>query len=286
MSGLRLLLFRLGHLGFLIAFCGFSFPYFFNVLAGRPNALLGPILSFLTVFVFYNFDHLRDSRGFDQASTPLRAEYMLRYEKLFRILIVPAGVAYLALAAAFRPWALAVGAFYAVSSLLYVLPFLPGKRIKRLKDIPFFKNVYVPACWLIQVLYSDADLRYPAAAVLSGIGFLFLRLAVSVATGDIRDLQGDLKAGLRTIATALGRKNAYRLLQSLNVVSIAWILFACLRGYWPMAALAMIGPVLYVIWLLRTMERDPSQGEFVSEIFDFELIAYAPLMLLATATSR
>jgi hypothetical protein len=30
------------------------------------------------------------------------------------------------------------------------------------------------------------------------------------------------------------------------------------------------------------MERDPSQGEFVAEIFDFELISYGPLMILAT----
>ncbi|MEO7424218.1 MAG: UbiA family prenyltransferase [Fibrobacteria bacterium] len=286
MATIRLILFRLGHLGFLIASCGFSFVYFFNVLTGHPRAFLGPILAFLTVFVVYNFDHLRDSHGFDRASTPERARYMIRYEKVFRGLIAASGAGYLALAAAFRPWALAIGAFYALSGGLYVLPFLPGPRIRRLKDIPFFKNVYVPACWLILILYSKADWHSFGAAERLGMGFLFPRLIVSVATGDIRDQHGDSAANLRTIATALGGRGAMYLLQSLNVLSVAWIAFACLRGYWPMAALTMIGPVLYIVGLLAVMGRYPSQGEFVSEIFDFELISYGPLMLLATLAAR
>ena len=263
-----------------------SVVYYLNALAGHPHAHLGPVLAFLTVFVIYNFDHLRDSRGFDQASTPERARYMIRYERLFRTLIALSGAGYVALAAAFRPMALAIGAFYVASGSMYVIPFLPGKRIRRLKDIPFFKNVYVPACWLILILYSETDLRDYGTALLLGVGFLFIRLLISATTGDIRDLQGDIAAKLKTIATALGRKKALRLLQALNGLSIAWILFSCLRGFWLMSALAMIGPVLYIISLLRILERDPAQGEFVAEIFDFELISYGPLMLLATAVAR
>lgn len=283
---LRIVLFRLGHLGFLVASCGASIGLFFNVLAGRPRGYLGPLFSFLTVFVFYNFDHLRDSRGFDRASTPERARYMIRYEGMFRILIAASASGYVILALAVRPWALAIGAFFAVASILYVIPFMPGKRIRRLKDIPFFKNLYVPLCWLILILYSEADAGNYGAAEMLGVGFVFLRFAISVSTGDIRDLQGDLAARLTTIATGLGRRRALYLLQALNGLSIAWILFACLRGYWPMACLAMMAPVLYIVGLLRVIERDPSQSEFAAEIFDFEIIAYGPLMLLAKALAR
>lgn len=282
----RLILFRLGHLGFLVASCGASYAFFFNALAGYPRSYLGPVLTFLTVFVFYNFDHLRGSRGLDRVSTPERAEYMMRYEGLFRILIAVSAAGFVALAAIFRPWALAIGAFFAVCSLLYVIPFMPGTRTRRLKDIPFFKNLYVPACWLILILFSETDLRNYGPAELLGIGFLFLRMAVSVATGDIRDLYGDFAANVTTLATAFGRRSTLHLLQYLNGFSILWILFACLGGYWPLAALAMIGPVLYIVQLLRIMERDPAQSEFVAEIFDFELISYGPLMLLAVMTAR
>jgi 4-hydroxybenzoate polyprenyltransferase len=286
MATFRLILFRLGHLGFLIASSGASYVYFINVLTGHPHAYFGTVLAFLTVFVVYNFDHLRDSHGFDLASTPERARYMLRYKGLFRFLIVASGAVYVALAAAFRPWALATGALFAAFGILYVMPFLPGKRIRRLKDIPFFKNFFVPTCWLILVLYADADFQEYGTAALLGLGFLFLRELVSTTTGDIRDLQGDLAAGLTTLATAFGRGKALAVLQALNGLSIALILFACLGGYWPVPALAAIGPVLYIVWLLRILERNPAQGEFVSEIFDFEIISYGPLMLLATMAAR
>lgn len=284
MRSLRQLVFRLGHLGFLIASCGASFVVFFDALGGR-HGLLGPVLSFLTIFALYNFDHLRDSRGFDKASTPERARYMIRFDRAFRILIGASVLLYVAFAIAYRPWALLVGVFYTLCTGLYVLPVLPGKRIRRLKDIPFFKNVYVPACLLTLVLYSSTELVSYGAALIWGIIFIFLRLMVSVATGDVRDEAGDRAANLTTIVTALGHKNGLRLLHFLNGLSIAWIIFGCLRGYWPMAAMVIIAPVFYIIWLLRIMERDPSQGEFVAEIYDFEIISYGPLMILATRAS-
>jgi 4-hydroxybenzoate polyprenyltransferase len=282
MQSLRNLVFRLGHLGLLIASCGASYVVFFDALGGRHQGFLGPVLSFLTVFALYNFDHLRDSRGFDIASTPERARYMARLDKLFRILIGASMALYVALAVAYRPWALLVGVFYTLCTGLYVLPVLPGKRIRRLKDIPFFKNIYVPACWLILVLYSSAELGHYGAPLLWGMGFMFLRMSVSTATGDIRDEVGDRAANVTTIVTALGRKKGLLLLRSLNVFSIAWIIFGCLRGYWPMVAMVMIVPVLYILWLHRIMERNPSQGEFVSEVYDFEIISYGPIMILAT----
>jgi 4-hydroxybenzoate polyprenyltransferase len=278
---IKTVLFRLGHLGFLIGWAGASIVFSFNVLSGHQGAWLGPVFAFLMVFVVYNFDHLRDSQRTDKSSTPLRSQYMYRYERLFRFLIGMCALGFFILALAYRPFFIGVGIFYVLSGAFYVMPWLPGKRIKRLKDIPFFKNVYVPLCWLILILYSQVDLRHPNAAVGMAVAYFLVRLLVSVTTGDIRDLKADKEAGMKTIAIWVGRKNAGRFLQSLNILSIGMILFACLRHIWPVYALIMIVPVVYIMVLLRILDVHPGQGEFVSEIYDFEFISYGPILLIS-----
>jgi 4-hydroxybenzoate polyprenyltransferase len=278
---IRTILFRLGHLGILISLCGASLVYSFDVLSGHAGDFAGPLFALLTVFVVYNFDHLRDSQRTDKESTPERARYMHRYAGLFRILIGSCAIGFVAAAWFHRPAFLGIGAFYVLSGLFYVLPLLPGKRVKRLKDIPLFKNFYVPACWLILPLYSQVDFRRLDAdlALTLALGYFFLRLFISCTTGDIRDLKADAAANVKTVATLTSRANTFRLLLGLNLASIGLIGAACLRQVWPVESLIMIFPVAYIMALLRIMELHPGQGEFISEIFDFELMAYGPVLL-------
>lgn len=97
-------------------------------------------------------------------------------------------------------------------------------------------------------------------ALLIGL-FLFLAMTGGRAVGDIRDLPGDTKAGLPTLATRYGTRSALVFLWAFELPAYAVGILLSLRGFFgpavffSMALIALLGTVFNLVLTLRPLPR-------------------------------
>ena len=275
---------RLLQLNVLLALGASSVVAATALLAATPVSRVALLAAFCGVFAVYNFDRLADDSPAEGRSTPERRAAVLRSRSILRLLI-PLALVIVAVSGATAglgalAWALAfplLGVLY----VLPVLPVLPLGRVRRLKDVPLLKSFYVPACWCAFVGLSIAasDGR-GAPAVWCFAAFVYLRCYVSGYLGDIRDADDDAQAGVRTLAQKLGVARSHRLLKRLHLASVTLVLLAVVLGFMPSTALGLLGPAALGYAIYRAFERHPSQHERLFELYDLELVSYAPSLLL------
>jgi 4-hydroxybenzoate polyprenyltransferase len=100
----------------------------------------------------------------------------------------------------------------ALITIFYTIPvFKTAKTIFRLREIPFLKIFLISLVWsastvLLPVIQSGASHDRENIFIILLERFLFV-FAITIPF-DIRDMQADMKAGLRTIPIVTGEKNA------------------------------------------------------------------------------
>lgn len=142
-----------------------------------------------------------------------------------------------------------------VIGILYSYPIL-GKR-HRIKNMPFLKSVIIAFGWSLGVLI-------PVFAVTSNIStalltlsiFIFLQVIAGTVIRDIKDLSGDIKAGIRTIPVMLGVKKTGDLLFLINTVSLAFLISSSLIFNAPRYLLFMTIGCAWRYWNLMLLYRD------------------------------
>ena len=108
--------------------------------------------------------------------------------------------------------------------------------ISRLKEGLYLKNVTVSFGWsLIPFLVALYYLQFPAAAIAL-CPFIFLRLMVNTVFFDVRDTEADAASGVRTIPVSLGLAASRKIMDSLDLVSGAYVLLLVVSGVLPVFA--------------------------------------------------
>jgi 4-hydroxybenzoate polyprenyltransferase len=72
---------------------------------------------------------------------------------------------------------------------------------------------------------------------------------------DVRDIEGDQKAGVRTIPVSLGVNKTRNLLLLLNSTLVPWVAFSLFRGIFYPYIFVLILSVLYGYWLILRFTR-------------------------------
>ena len=160
------------------------------------------------------------------------------------------------------------------------MPVFAGRR---LKDIPYFKSIYAPACW---ALFVGIAVGVGALAVNSAIlcfaAFVFARTFIACYVGDLRDVDVDATAGVRTIAVGLGRRRSILLLELLHVLTaLGWVVVV-LVGWVPMHGIALLIPAAIGYFFFRSFVDGRGEPELVLELYDLELVMLAPSLWIAT----
>jgi len=103
----------------------------------------------------------------------------------------------------------------------YSLPVAPGGR--RLKDIFAVNTALVSLAWAITLTGVPLALagRGVSPVALAVCLFFFLRSFVSVETFNVRDIEGDARAGVDTLPVVLGRGRTTRVLAQFEGCTIA-----------------------------------------------------------------
>lgn len=167
-----------------------------------------------------------------------------------------------------------------IASLGYTIPFIPTeKRWLRLRDVPLTKPLiialvvtYITLCFPIFVNEKIEAIFLPKNLTLFFGRFLFL-LAVTIPF-EIRDSITDNKAGLKTLATELGLKNAKRIaISSLTGWLIIWaIQYIESRDHWLLTA----GIIVFILASIAIVKIDKALSELqYVMIFEGLIVLYS-----------
>lgn len=152
----------------------------------------------------------------------------------------------------------------------------------RLKDLSIIKSVIVSSLWaMLQLILLFANSSVIPISIIFLLIFLFLQILIGTIIGDIKDLKGDLKFGIRTIPALLGLERMPFFLFILNslsaIILFLGILIFNLKSYLILLPLVCLWRY-YTIWLIQ---RKKNSMVYIYNYINFSTyIAMAVLAVL------
>jgi len=256
-----------------VALSGFSVAYISFLLSGvNPNACL--ISAFLITFSVYNLNLLTDKKE-DSLNFPEREKYYISEDKKLIFISI-----------SFYTLALFIGGFVNPLSIFALsIPLLLGifysVRINgfRFKDYFIGKNATVSLSWAMEASLLPAAFSFNSSVIAMIFLFIFIKGMINTILFDIRDVEGDIRAGVRTIPSILGVKNTRNLLFAMNTLLITWVLFAFYNSmfilYIPVFVFCIIYGYFYIIYFSRKREIPRTHyGVFIDGEWIFLLMLF------------
>ncbi len=282
------------HFGHWLACRGLVLPFF---AAGGAAALsmlfsgsIDATLALVTALVVHA-SYLIDAASEDGDATTASARTLCLQRRRHRALgggLVAFAAALVLSAAAAGPAAACALLLFPLAVALYVLPWLRllcGARapVACIKDIPCVKAFYTAFFWgllgAFAVVWLGRGDSMPA--LVGGFAIFFLRLLLNTLFCDLKDLDRDRAAGVRTWAAALGRDRLLDTLALLNLLLPLLLLALVAAGVWPPTAMALALSTLYFQALLDAARRDDADLEFLCNVVADAEWAPWPLYLAA-----
>jgi 4-hydroxybenzoate polyprenyltransferase len=106
--------------------------------------------------------------------------------------------------------------------------------------------------------------------------FVFLKAFINTVLLDVRDIEGDRKAGTRTIPIYLGRQKTRNFLLLLNSTLIVWIGYSFFEGLFYPYHIVLVVSLLYAYWyILRFTRANGDTNKYEDFLVDGETILLA-----------
>ena len=199
------------------------------------------ISAFLLTFVIYNLDRLSGSRE-DEINNPSQLKHYRGKEKLWLAILGLLLILCFLLLITVNVFLILVFIATLVVSMLYGRGF---SFIPRLKTIPIVKNLIIASTWSFiptVISYYYVTDNYLLLFVFS---FIFIKAMINPTLFDLRDVEGDRTAGVKTLPVLLGVNATYHLLLALDGLVFPWIVVAWLLGYFHPYVLALTFSAIY-----------------------------------------
>ncbi len=234
------------------------------------------IIPFAATQLVYNLDRFAEHTEADQLSNPERTAFVQKYRKVYIFLLAFSLLVLVVSALSYGLEVLATALFFPISAVLYVLPILPFKKIRRVKEIPGFKTVYVPLCWAVLIFLAMVIQQRPFVWYWAVFFFLFvfIRLFVGGFLGDIRDLKGDEATGVKTMAVLMGKKSSLIFLEAMHLLSVLLIPFFILVYNLPFYTAGLGFSALIGYTFHRRIVQDNYRSSVYYDLFDLEYHSY------------
>ncbi|MEW6010235.1 UbiA family prenyltransferase [Methanobacterium movens] len=156
---------------------------------------------------------------------------------------------------------------------------------KMTKIIPFFKNFYTALTWAIGgtffiIFYNSLSI---STAFIIMFIFIFLRVLINIIFFDLKDIEGDKMAGLKTLPAMVGKKNSILFLHIINLISFLPLFFGVYYGILPLFALSLVGFYFYVYFYIRKSEKvDEKDLHVISHTMaDSEFVIWPFVLLIS-----
>ena len=241
------------------------------VLVGTPIKILPAFVSFAIFFLIYNVDRFTDADE-DAEDMPRRTDFVRKYGGIC------VGASIVLYAAAL------LGSFGAnpITFLFTVIPVGLGAVYSplNLKDILFVKNAVVGIAWgtvpLLVGAYFGALFEFEVLFLWLFFTLSFFRSAMIF---DIKDIEGDLREGVKTIPNTFGIDTTKRIAYLVDVTSVAIEILLVVSGYLSPLFLVLLPFHLYIVAYVWSLDRESGEM-FYSVIIDGECIFLGVLVVL------
>jgi 4-hydroxybenzoate polyprenyltransferase len=253
------------------------------VLYGIKIDIFLLVASFSVTFAVYNLDRLVKQKE-DLINDPSRSRLFESKRKIWGPVIAISVVAAVSLSASKGLSVLLT----LLSPLLVLVGYVFGfPHMPRLKDIPGVKNLVLVLTWsLVPTILPNLSVERPATdgILLSSLifYFIFAKAMINTILFDVRDIQGDERAGVRTLPVVLGIKRTGRILFALNATLILWIAVSYVHGFFSPYLPLLCANIAYGFWYIELLTRNLGQRRILTDLLvDGE---WMPLGLLIVAT--
>jgi 4-hydroxybenzoate polyprenyltransferase len=135
----------------------------------------------------------------------------------------------------------------------------------------------VTATAVLLTLAVQANIAF---IVLMVTYFIFLKVLIGTVLLDVRDIEGDQKAGVRTIPVSLGMTKTRNLLLLLNSTLVLWVAFSLFQAIFFPYIFVLILSVFYGYWLILRFTRARAE----TNRFYYSLISGEWMILALYAT--
>ncbi|KLK88046.1 hypothetical protein SZ63_02955 [Methanoculleus sediminis] len=250
--------------------------YISCLLHGLPFDPVAAAILMLVVFAVYNLNRKTDEDE-DAINHTERYAFTKEYEVVLFRSAVGAYVIALCLSGIQGLGSLFVTTVPLVAGIVYSVPLFPARfGFRRLKEVPLMKSLVVALSWAFPpALLPVCHAGLPASAATGIVGiFFFFLVFINTVVFDIRDVEGDLASGVKTLPTIIGPKRTLLLLTAINVTVGGVLVLAAglLPGFHPVLLLA--AGIGYVQGYLLCFHQ------LVKEKLLFELLADGQFILL------
>jgi len=244
---------------------------------GLAVAPLAPALMMLVVFTVYNLNRKTDEDE-DAINHTERYAFTQKYGTILFRYAVCACIIALCLSALRGPGSFLVTIVPLVAGVVYSVPLLPARLgFRRLKEIPFVKSLIVAFSWAVPpALLPICHAALPPGTTTGIVGvFFFFQIFTNTVIFDVRDVEGDVASGVKTIPTILGIRRTLLLLTGINLIVGAPLILigGYLSGFWP--ALLLTAGVIYAQGYILCFRL------LMTEKLLFELLADGQFIILA-----
>jgi len=213
-------------------------------------------------------------------TNPVRVKVMEKYVKYFYPITAVCLVVAIGLILSYSNYAALLFAI-----LIFVIATLYTSLFKKMtKYVVGFKSFIAAFFYALMVFFLTFYYSVPvgAAAILIFV-FYFIRIFISNAACDVKDIEGDKKRGLKTFAISMGENGAMKFLNILNIASGLLIIWGVYVKVLPLFSLALLFTIPYAIYYFYIDSKVSSKEVFTNAIVDGEFLLWLPYLLLGRA---
>lgn len=237
--------------------------YFSFLLLGIPSSTLLLFATFFLAISVYSLNKVTDVKE-DIVNLPDRAQFVKKNRNYLLFASLEAINIAVVLAFLSNPAAIFIILFPFYVGVFYSL----GVRKLRIKNVLVFKNVMAAGtCTVAAVLLPLAIHVDVPFIILMVAYFIFVKLFINSVLFDVRDIDGDEKAGVRTIPVYLGRSKTRNIMLLLNSTLIVWVALSLLQGLFYSYLFVLILSVVYGYWYILRFTRASAKTSRLFDLF-------------------
>ncbi|WP_292395880.1 UbiA family prenyltransferase [Methanoculleus sp. UBA303] len=270
-----------------LSVAGAAMVYVSCLLQGLPFDPVAAVILMLVTFAVYNLNRKTDEDE-DAINHSERYAFTKEYGPILFRSAAAAYIIALCLSACLGYESLLVTAVPLIAGVVYSVPLFPIRLgFRRLKEVPFMKSLIVAFSWAVPpALLPVCHAALPAGSAAGIVGvFFFLLVFTNTVVFDVRDVEGDMASGVKTIPTILGTRRALLLLTGINV-SLGAALVLAGRLFLPgsCTALMLAAGIVYAQAYVLCFQRLRTKKLLFELLADGQFIVLGGVAYLLTLT--
>jgi (E)-4-hydroxy-3-methyl-but-2-enyl pyrophosphate reductase len=237
-----------------VAIGAFSISYAASLLQGIALSFTLLFIPALYIFAMYLFNHLMDQQdleGHDQANLLSFSPYTA--SRVILALISLTLALTLSIRLGLYPFLFLLLA--SIAGIVYSIPLVPHKwlvytQVRRLKDIPASKDIFLAGSWASVVIGIPLLYGVDSPGIHTLVCFVFIVTIVFIRSvlQDIRNIQADRIVGRETLPIIIGQERIRPLLFAISLPALALLAAAGYFG-WTTSLGFALSLCIFFIWI-------------------------------------